>query len=44
MSLMLLPVVDRATMRVEQPYTDNPAGSGDYSANNYLKGGPVKCS
>jgi TadE-like protein len=33
-----------ATMRVEQPYTDNPPGSGDYSANNYLKGGPVKCS
>jgi hypothetical protein len=33
-----------ATMRVEQPYTDSPAGSGDYSHNNYLQGGPVKCS
>jgi hypothetical protein len=32
-----------ATMRIEQPYKDNPAGSGDYSGNTYLKGGPVAC-
>jgi hypothetical protein len=32
-----------ATMRVEQPYTDSPAGSGDYSNNAYLKSGPVLC-
>jgi TadE-like protein len=33
-----------STMRVEQPYTDSPAGSGDYSHNAYLQTGPVKCS
>jgi hypothetical protein len=33
-----------ATMRIEQPYTDSPPGSGNYSNNNYLQSGPVKCS
>ena len=33
-----------ATMRVEQPYTDSPPGSGNYSNTTYLKSGPVKCS
>jgi hypothetical protein len=32
-----------STMRVEQPYTDSPAGSGNYSNNSYLKSGPVLC-
>jgi len=32
-----------STMRVEQPYTDSPAGSGDYSHNAYLQSGPVLC-
>jgi hypothetical protein len=33
-----------ATMRIEQPYTDNPPGSGNYSQNKYLQSGPVACS
>ena len=32
-----------ATMRIEQPYKDNPPGSGNYSSNAYLQGGPVAC-
>jgi Flp pilus assembly protein TadG len=32
-----------ATMRLEQPYTDSPPGSGNYSQNAYLKSGPVAC-
>jgi Flp pilus assembly protein TadG len=32
-----------ATMRIEQPYKDNPPGSGDYTGNTYLKSGPVAC-
>lgn len=37
-------ITGSAVMRIEQPYTDSPLGSGDYSHNTYLRGGPVKCS
>jgi hypothetical protein len=32
-----------ATMRIEQPYTDSPPGSGNYSNNAYLRSGPKAC-